>query len=76
MRAPFKKCRTEINETFADEANFINITLSMYNFTVYSDNYSGSLWGFKRDELTNNANVTKCKAKLLVTLKQMGQKNE
>ena len=76
MRAPFKKCRTEINETFADEANFVNITLSMYNFTEYSDNYSGSLWGFKRDELTNNANVTKCKAKLLVTLKQMGQKNE
>ena len=76
MRAPFKKCRTEINETFADEANFINITLPMYNFTEYSDNYSGSLWGFKRDELTNNANVTKCKAKLLVTLKQMGQKNE
>ena len=74
MRAPFKKCRTEINETFADEANFINITLPMYNFTEYSDNYSGSLWGFKRDELTNNANVTKCKAKLIGNTKANGTK--
>ena len=33
----------------------------MYNLIVYSDNYSdtsGSLWGFKRDEIVNNANVT------------------
>ena len=25
--APFEKCRTEINETFVDEADFINITM-------------------------------------------------
>ena len=33
----------------------------MYNITEYNDNYSdtsGSLWGFKRDEIVNNANVT------------------
>ena len=33
----------------------------MYNLIEYSDNYSDtlrSLWGFKRDEITNNANVT------------------
>ena len=33
----------------------------MFNLIEYSDNYSdtsGSLWGFKRDEITNNANVT------------------
>ena len=29
--APFRKCRTEINETFIDEADFINITMPMYN---------------------------------------------
>ena len=29
--APFEKCRTEINETFIDEADFINITMPMYN---------------------------------------------
>ena len=45
--APSKKCRTEINETFVDEADIINITMPTYNLTEYSDNYSdtsGSLW--------------------------------
>ena len=37
---PFEKCRTEINETFVDEADFINITMLMYNLIEYSDNYS------------------------------------
>ena len=35
--------------------------MPMYNLTEYSDNYSdtsGSLWGFKRDEIVNNADVT------------------
>ena len=59
--APFEKCRTEINETFIDEATHINITMHMYNLIEYSVNYSdtlGSLWHFKRDEITNNADVT------------------
>ena len=33
----------------------------MYNLIEYSDNYSdtsGSLWQFKRDEITNNADVS------------------
>ena len=45
--APFRKCRTEINETFIDEAEHINIAMPMYNLTEYSDNYSdtsGRLW--------------------------------
>ena len=29
--APFEKCRTEINETFIDEADLINITMPMHN---------------------------------------------
>ena len=29
--APFRKCRTEINENFIDDADFINITMPMYN---------------------------------------------
>ena len=40
----------EINETFVDEADFINITMSMYSLIEYSDNYSdisGSLWNLK-----------------------------
>ena len=35
--------------------------MPMYNLIEYSDNYSdtsGSLWTFKRDEITNNANET------------------
>ena len=38
--APFRKCRTEINETFIDEAEHINIAMPMYNLIEYSDNYS------------------------------------
>ena len=44
--APFRKCRTEINETFIDEAEHINTAMPMCNLTQYSDNYfdtSGSL---------------------------------
>ena len=29
--APFKKCRTEINETFVDETEHTNIAMPMYN---------------------------------------------
>ena len=56
-----KRCKAEINETFIDEVDFINITMPMYNLIEYSDNYSdtsGSLWQFKRDEIINNADVT------------------
>ena len=51
---PFRKCRAEINETFIDESQHMNIAMPMYNLIEYSDNYSdtsGSLWQFKRDEI-------------------------
>ena len=59
--APFRKCRTEINETFIDEAEHINITMPMHNLIKYSDNYSdtsGSLWQFKRDEIEGDVDLT------------------
>ena len=59
--APFEKCRTEINETFVDDAQHINIAIPMYNLIEYSDNYSdtsGSLWQFKRDEIEGNVDLT------------------
>ena len=59
--ALFRKCRTEINETFIDEAKHINIAMPMYNLIEYSDNYSdtsGSLWQFKRDEIGGNIDLT------------------
>ena len=58
--APFEKFSTEIGGTLVDEANFIKITMPMYNLIEYSDNYSdtsGSLWDFKRDEIVDNAEV-------------------
>ena len=57
----FRKCRTDINENFVDEAEYINIAMPMYNLIDYSDNYSdtsGSLWQFKRDEIEGNVNLT------------------
>ena len=84
--APFEKCRTEINETFVDEADFINIAMPMYNLFDYSDNYSdtsGSLWGFRRDEIIDNENVTnnddtpsfKYKASIVGNTENNGTKN-
>ena len=58
---PFKKCRTEINETFVDDAEHINIAMPMYNLIEYSNNYSdtsGSLWQFKRDEIEGDVDLT------------------
>ena len=58
---PFRKSRTEINDTFIDEAEHISIAMPMYNLIVYTDNYSdtsGSLWGFKRDEIEGNVDLT------------------
>ena len=45
--APFEKFRTEINETFVDDVQHVNIAMPMYNLIEYSDNYSDtsrSLW--------------------------------
>ena len=59
--APFRKCRTEINETFIDEAEHINIAMPMYNLIEYSDNYSdtsGSLSHFKREEIEGDVDLT------------------
>ena len=60
--APFRKHRAEINETFIDKAEHVNIVIPMYNLIEYSDNYSdtsGSLWHFNRDEQSkeNNGNL-------------------
>ena len=36
--APLTKCITEINETFIDDAEHINITMPTYNLIEYNDN--------------------------------------
>ena len=58
---PFRKCRTEINETFIDETEHANVTMPMYNLIEYSDNCSDTwvgLWQFKRDEIIGTINLT------------------
>ena len=59
--APFRICRTGINEVFIDEAEHIKIAMTMYNLIEYSDNYSdtsGPLWQFKRDEIEGDVDLT------------------
>ena len=58
---PFKDFWTDINDTFVNYEDFIDIAIPMYNLIEYSDSYSdtsGSLWDFKGDEIVNNADVT------------------
>ena len=85
--APFKDCRKEINDSFVNYADFVNISMHMYNLIEYSDNYSdtwGSLSNFKRDEIINNVDVTnnnniapsfKYKANLLRNRRNNGKKS-
>ena len=81
-----KNCRTEINGTFVENADFINITMPMYNLIEYSDNdsdTSGSLCGFKGDEIDDNEDVTngnnapsfKYTASIIGNTKKNGTKN-
>ena len=47
--APFTNCISKINNTQIDNAEFIDIVMTMYNLIEYSDNYSktfGSLWQY------------------------------
>ena len=48
-----------INNTFIDNAEDLDIVISMYISLEYSDNYSktsGSLWNNYRDEVNDSAN--------------------
>ena len=59
--ATFKKCRTEMNGTFVDDPQHINIAMPRYNLVEYIDNYSdssGSLWQFERDEIEGDIDLT------------------
>ena len=58
---PFTNCISEINNARLDNANVINVVVSMYNLIEYSNNYSKTLrrlWQFYRDEPALNDNDT------------------
>ena len=50
--ALFKSCISKITKTFTDNAEDLDIVMSLYNLLEYSYNYSkilGSLWNYYRD---------------------------
>ena len=47
------------HRTFVENAEDLDIVMSMYNMLEYSDNFSmpsGSLWNYYRDEVNDSAN--------------------
>ena len=75
--ASFTKCITKIDETTIDDAEDLDLVMSVYNLVQYSSNYSeatGSLWLYSKNEPadfnnniadTDNFKSFKHKAKLL-----------
>ena len=56
--APFLSCITRINGELIEDADDLDIVMSMYNLLEYSKNYRktiGSLYNYYRDELSNDA---------------------
>ena len=50
--APVRNCISKINNTQIDDAEYIDIVMTMYNLIEYSDNYSqtsGSLWQYCKE---------------------------
>ena len=55
---PFVSCITRINGELIEDADNLDIVMSMYNLLEYSKNYRktiGSLYNYYRDELSDNA---------------------
>ena len=56
--APFVSCITRINGKLIEDADDLDIVMSMYNLLEYSKNYRktiGSLYDYYRDELSDDA---------------------
>ena len=52
--APFRSSISKINNTLIDNAEDLDIAMSMHNLLEYSDHYSmisGSLWNYYRDKI-------------------------
>ena len=54
---PFRSRISNINNAFTDNAEDLDIVMSMYNLLECSDNMkSGSLWKYYRDEVNDDTN--------------------
>ena len=65
-------CISKINNTFADNAEDLDIAVQMYNLLEYSENYSitsGSFWIYYWDEVNDDANENNA-ACIKITTKQ------
>ena len=57
--APFVSCITRINNELIEDADDLDMVMTMYNLLEYSKNYRktiGSFYNYYRDELTNDNN--------------------
>ena len=56
--APFLSCISNINNTFIDNAEDLDVVMHMYNLLEYSKNYSKTIetfWNYYRDEPNSGA---------------------
>ena len=71
--APFTKCISRINNADIDNAQDIDIVISIYNLMEYSNNYSktsGSLWKYYKDDPNDNISQSESfKSKIKITRK-------
>ena len=56
--APFINCISKTNNKLIDNAEYLDVVMSMYNLIEYSKNYkkkqkTGRLWNYYRDESSN-----------------------
>ena len=69
--APFTKCISTINNTDIDNAQDMDIVMSMFNLIEYSDNYSktsGILWQYYKDDPNDNITQSESfKSKIKIT---------
>ena len=49
--APFTRCVTQVNDEHVETAKNLDIIMSMYNLTEYSDNYADSSISLKEMNL-------------------------
>ena len=64
-----RSCILKINNTFIDNAEDLDIVMSMYNLLEYSDNYSltsGSLWNYYRAEMNERPLIKYVRSNLAI----------
>ena len=63
--APFRSCISNINNILIDNAEGLDIFMSMYNLLEYIDNYSiilETLWNYYRDEIDVDDDASESKS--------------